>query len=82
MYAFNGINGLGGLAGAGLPGAASFMPATGSFYDPAASLSAMGGMGSLALPKDPLARSTMLAQMAAEKAVLTSRKRKLIDSMV
>ena len=39
---------------------------------------AMGGMGA----KDSFARSSMLAQMAAETAVLTSRKRKMMDSMV
>ena len=72
------------MAGAGLMGGAGLMNMTGAgahapgLYDP----TALGAMGALALPKDPIARSTMLAQMAAEKAVLTSRKRKLMDTMV
>jgi len=97
MYAaFNGLNGLGGLGGqqgmfpnqgmfggamSGMSGGAGFMSAAGAgggLYDPAT----LSAMGALSLPKDPLARSTMLAQMAAEKAVLTSRKRKLMDTMV
>ena len=97
MYALSGLNGLSGAAhglagaglgqtlqGAGLMGGAGLMNMAGAgthgagLYDPAA----LGAMGALALPKDPIARSTMLAQMAAEKAVLTSRKRKLMDTMV
>lgn len=98
MYALSGLNGLSGatnaglaaqglgnslsgnhhlLGGAGLVNMAGAAPGHG-LYDPAA----MGAMGALALPKDPIARSTMLAQIAAEKAVLTNRKRKLIDTMV
>ena len=96
MYALNGLSGLSGaaglagaglgqgLAGAGLVGGAGLVSMAGAgahgpgLYD----TSALGAMGALALPKDPIARSTMLAQMAAEKAVLTSRKRKLMDTMV
>lgn len=48
----------------------------GNPYDP---MAMMGAAAITGLPKD--ARSTIMAQMAAEK-VLSSRKRKLIDSMV
>ncbi|XP_063682827.1 muscleblind-like protein 2a isoform X5 [Bolinopsis microptera] len=96
MYALSGLNGLSGgahglagaglgqaFSGAGLMGGAGLMSMAGAgnpgagLYDPAT----LSAMGALALPKDPIARSTMLAQMAAEKAVLTSRKRKLMDTM-
>lgn len=70
-----GFAGMGGFAGAGLVPGTGLVPGSAQVYDPT------GGLGGLHLPKDPIARSTMLAQMAAEKAVLNSRKRKLIDSM-
>ncbi|KAL5255217.1 hypothetical protein ACHWQZ_G014600 [Mnemiopsis leidyi] len=93
MYALSGLGGLSGglagaglgqgLAGAGLVGGTGLisMPGAGAHGHGLYDTSALGAMGALALPKDPIARSTMLAQMAAEKAVLTSRKRKLMDTM-
>ena len=86
------LTGLGGAAAAQfhqsqLAGMMAHHQGAAGMYDPAtAAALAAHSAGSLAaaaaLPKDPLARSTVLAQMAAEKAVLTSRKRKLMDSMV
>lgn len=92
MYGLPGMPGLSGLGGGamaglgamgGMQGLQSYYGSLGSQLYQAPSAASYGLVPDMSggIPKDSFTRSSMLAQMAAETAVLTNRKRKMMDQM-